>query len=553
MITSLSIKNYALIESLNISFSAGYSVITGETGAGKSIILGALGLLLGQRADAKAIKAGATKCVVEASFAVESLPVHNFFTENDIDYDATECILRREVTEAGKSRAFINDTPVSLAKLKELVPQLIDIHSQHQNLLLGQEHFLLNTLDALANNEQERNDYTTLFRTWSAAKRELDKLRQQSAKDKEDTDYLRFQLTQLEEAGLKAGEQADLEAEQDLLSHTEDIKSVLYATSSYLSNDQAAPADELKSLARTLSNIEKVFPPATELSERLHSLSIELSDIADEVENALDEIDFDPKRLAFVEERLNTIYSLERKHGVDSVEELLMLIDKIAEQLDQIENIDAHISRQEKLVKEQWTALTTAGEALTQTRQKAGQKLTSELKQRLQHLGMPSVSIEVSLTSREAPETTGMDWARLLFSANKNVPLREVSDIASGGEIARLMLSLKAILAGSKQLPTIVFDEIDTGVSGTMAEKMALLMEEMSATCQVICITHLPQIAARGTTHYRVFKQEDAQGTTTGIAQLSNEERIHEIANMLSGEELTEAAINNAKTLLKLS
>lgn len=553
MITSLSIKNYALIESLNISFSAGYSVITGETGAGKSIILGALGLLLGQRADAKAIKTGATKCVVEATFAVESLPVHDFFTENDIDYDATECILRREVTEAGKSRAFINDTPVSLAKLKELVPQLIDIHSQHQNLLLGQEHFLLNTLDALANNEQERNDYTTLFRTWSAAKRELDKLRQQSAKDKEDTDYLRFQLTQLEEAGLKAGEQADLEAEQDLLSHTEDIKSVLYATSSYLSNDQAAPADELKSLARTLSNIEKVFPPATELSERLHSLSIELSDIADEVENALDEIDFDPKRLAFVEERLNTIYSLERKHGVDSVEELLMLIDKIAEQLDQIENIDAHISKQEKLVKELWKALTTAGEALTKTRQKAGQKLTSELKQRLQHLGMPSVSIEVSLTSREAPETTGMDWARLLFSANKNVPLREVSDIASGGEIARLMLSLKAILAGSKQLPTIVFDEIDTGVSGTMAEKMALLMEEMSATCQVICITHLPQIAARGTTHYRVFKQEDAQGTTTSIAQLSNEERIHEIANMLSGEELTDAAINNAKTLLKLS
>lgn len=553
MITSLSIKNYALIESLNISFSAGYSVITGETGAGKSIILGALGLLLGQRADAKAIKTGATKCVVEATFAVESLPVHDFFTENDIDYDATECILRREVTEAGKSRAFINDTPVSLAKLKELVPQLIDIHSQHQNLLLGQEHFLLNTLDALANNEQERNDYTTLFRTWSTAKRELDKLRQQSAKDKEDTDYLRFQLTQLEEAGLKAGEQADLEAEQDLLSHTEDIKSVLYATSSYLSNDQAAPADEFKSLARSLSNIEKVFPPATELSERLHSLSIELSDIADEVENALDEVDFDPKRLAFVEERLDTIYSLERKHGVDSVEELLALIDKIAEQLDQIENIDAHISKQEKLVKEQWKALTIAGEALTKTRQKAGQKLTSELKQRLQHLGMPSVSIEVSLTPREAPEATGMDWARLLFSANKNVPLREVSDIASGGEIARLMLSLKTILAGSKQLPTIVFDEIDTGVSGTMAEKMALLMEEMSATCQVICITHLPQIAARGTTHYRVFKQEDARGTTTSIAQLSNEERIHEIANMLSGEELTDAAINNAKTLLKLS
>lgn len=553
MITSLRIKNYALIESLNISFSAGFSVITGETGAGKSIILGALGLLLGQRADAKAIKAGATKCVVEATFSVERLPVHDFFTENDIDYDATECILRREVTAAGKSRAFINDTPVSLTKLKELVPQLIDIHSQHQNLLLGQEHFLLNTLDALAHNEKERTDYLSAFRTWNTAKRELDKLRQQSVKDKADTDYLRFQLTQLEEARLKAGEQAELEAEQDLLSHAEDIKSVLYEASSYLSNEDSAPADELKALGRSLSNIEKVFPPASELSERLHSLSIELSDIADELENALDEVDFDPKRLAFVEERLDTIYSLERKHGVESVEELLQLIDQFAEQLDQIENIDTHISKQEKLVAQLWDALTQAGKTLTATRQKAGHKLATELKQRLQHLGMPSVAIEIDLSPREAPEIAGMDMARLLFSANKNVPLREVAEIASGGEIARLMLSLKTILAGSKQLPTIVFDEIDTGVSGTMAEKMAILMDEMSATCQVLCITHLPQIAARGTAHYRVFKQEDAQGTTTGIAQLSNEERIHEIANMLSGEELTDAAINNAKALLKFA
>lgn len=552
MISSLRIRNYALIDTLDIEFAEGFSVITGETGAGKSIILGALGLLLGQRADAKAIKTGETKCVVEASFDIEALALEPFFTENDIDYDARECLLRREVTTAGKSRAFINDTPVALGKLKELVSRLIDIHSQHQNLLLGQENFVLDTLDALAKNDKERETFQKNYLQYSEARRDLEALREQAEKDRSDTDYLHFQWKQLREAALDAEEQEALEAEQETLSHAEEIKSVLFQANAYLSQEEHTPAQELKSMSRQLGGIAKVYPRAEELAERLESVAIELADLNNELEDAIESIEFDPERMTFIDDRLDTIYSLEKKHGVDSVAELLEVQARLEEQLDQIENIDEHLAKKEQEVKALQKEMLTAARALTVLRRKAAETLGAELVKRLQTLGMPSVQIAVSLEEKKTADATGLDKVSFQFSANKNVPLREVAEIASGGEIARLMLSLKTIIAGSKHLPTIVFDEIDTGVSGTIAEKMALLMQEMGTTCQVLCITHLPQIAARGTRHYRVFKEESKAGTSTHIICLSQEERIREIANMLSGAELTEAAINNAKALLKL-
>lgn len=552
MITSLRIRNYALIDTLDIEFASGFSVITGETGAGKSIVLGALGLLLGQRADAKAIKVGATKCVVEAVFNIEGLDVAAFFSHNDIDYDRKECLLRREVTAAGKSRAFINDTPVALSQLKELVPQLIDIHSQHQNLLLGQEYFVLETLDALAHNATERSDYAQAYVTWHAEHKKLVALRAQAEKEKEDTDYLRFQLSQLEEANLEPEEQEALEQEQDRLAHAEEIKTALYAANAYLSKEELQPAQELKNMARTLHKVASVFPLAGELAGRLESVAIELADLGSELEEAVSSVEFDPDRMAYVDERLGTLYTLQKRHKVESVAALIDLMEQLSTQLDEIENIDTYLEKQVSLVAACEQKLHAKGATLTATRVAAAEQLSAALQERLQPLGMPSVQIAIHLVAREQADLSGMDTAQFLFSANKNVPLREVSSIASGGEIARLMLSLKTIVAGSKQLPTIVFDEIDTGVSGTMAEKMALLMQEMAKSCQVLCITHLPQIAALGAQHYRVFKEEGETGTTTHIIRLTDEERIREIANMLSGEQLTDAAINNAKSLLHL-
>lgn len=552
MIASLRIRNYALIATLDIDFSDGFSVITGETGAGKSILLGALGLLLGQRADAKAIKSGATKCIVEACFHTQGLPLEAFFTENDIDYDPAECLLRREVSVTGKSRAFINDTPVSLTLLKELAPQLIDIHSQHQNLLLGQEDFILDTLDALAGSPTEKEQYVALYHAWHTAEKQLAALRQRAAQDKEDTDYLNFQLAQLEEAQLQANEQEELEIERQQLAHAEEISSALYEANAYLSQEEAQPTQELKRAARSLARIAPVFSSAHDLSERLESVAIELADLNSELDNALAQVYFNPERLAEVDERLSLIYSLQKKHKVDDVPALLTLLDSLAEQIQQIENIDEHIEKQAHLVAQHQEALLAAGQALTAVRTTAANRLSEALKERLQSLGMPSVSIDLQLTPREQPDSKGLDTAHFLFSANKNVPLREVSEIASGGEIARLMLALKTTIARSKQLPTIIFDEIDTGVSGTMAEKMAVQMREMGTSCQVLCITHLPQIAALGKKHYRVFKTETETGTSSQIVPLTNEERIKEVAHMLSGEQLTEAAINNAKSLLQI-
>ena len=552
MLQNLHITHYALIDLLDIDFSNGYSVITGETGAGKSIILGALGLLLGQRADAKAIKNGATKCCVEGTFDIKGLQLDEIFAANDIDFDGSECIVRREVTTAGKSRAFVNDTPVSLTQLKSITSRIIDIHSQHQNLLMGQEHFLLDTLDTIGHNDKQKEAYAEVYKKWNHARKELEELKEQAEKDRSDLDYMQFQLQQIDDAHLEENEQESLEQESETLSHAEEIKSALYQASASLTNDEQNPISTLKSDIQQLQSISEVFSAAEGLAERMESVRIELKDIADELEQSLDHVDFDPERLAYVDERLSEIYSLQKKHHVNSIEELLAIADELRQKIDKIENIDDHIAQKEEEVNRLYTKILEKGKALTTNRRKAGDEMAKELLDTLQSLGMPGTRLHFDITERQHPDSSGLDNVCFLFSANKNMPEQDVAQIASGGEIARLMLSLKALISKHRNLPTIIFDEIDTGVSGTIAEKMANVMLQMAENCQVLCITHLPQIAALGKKHYRVYKAETADGTSSHISLLSTEERIREIANMLSGAEMTEAAINNAKSLLKL-
>lgn len=553
MLTHLYISNYALIEELDIDFHDGFSVITGETGAGKSIILGALGLLLGKRADAQAIKNGEKKCSIEASFDIRALNLKSFFADNDIDNDDTECILRREVINTGKSRAFINDTPVSLTQLKELGTYLIDIHSQHQNLLMNQEDFLLDIVDTIAGNQSLRETYLHTFEAWKRAQTLLLELQARAEKDQANQDYLKFQIQQFQEANLSEGEQEELEQEASTLNHAEDIKQALFAACAPLVSEELRLLEELKNGTQKLESISAVYPQAQEMAERLNSAYIELEDLSSELEKVQMEIEFDPIRQNFVEERLNTIYSLEQKHKVSTIAELLQIYDDLQKRLNEIENIDETLKEKEKEVEQQLGALAKSAKALTKSRETAAKTIAKSLIEQLQTLGMPHVKLEFSLTPKSSFDRNGSDTISLLFSANKNRPLQDVAAIASGGEIARLMLSLKALIAKSKALPTIIFDEIDTGVSGTMAEKMALTMQQIADNCQVLCITHLPQIAALGAHHYRVYKVEGDDKTTSHISLLSQEERIKEIANMLTGSEMTEAAINNAKSLLRIN
>lgn len=553
MLTHLYITNYALIEELDIDFHGGFSVITGETGAGKSIILGALGLLLGKRADAQAIKNGEKKCSIEASFDIRALNLKSFFADNDIDNDDTECILRREVINTGKSRAFINDTPVSLTQLKELGTYLIDIHSQHQNLLMNQEDFLLDIVDTIAGNQSLRETYLHTFEAWKRAKTLLLELQARAEKDQANQDYLKFQIQQFQEANLSEGEQEELEQEASTLNHAEDIKQALFAACAPLVSEELRLLEELKNGTQKLESISAVYPQAQEMAERLNSAYIELEDLSSELEKVQMEIEFDPIRQNFVEERLNTIYSLEQKHKVSTIAELLQIYDDLQKRLNEIENIDETLKEKEKEVEQQLGALAKSAKALTKSRETAAKTIAKSLIEQLQTLGMPHVKLEFSLTPKSSFDRNGSDTISLLFSANKNRPLQDVAAIASGGEIARLMLSLKALIAKSKALPTIIFDEIDTGVSGTMAEKMALTMQQIADNCQVLCITHLPQIAALGAHHYRVYKVEGDDKTTSHISLLSQDERIKEIANMLTGSEMTEAAINNAKSLLRIN
>ena len=550
MLRSLYIQNYALIEKLDISFGAGFSVITGETGAGKSIILGAIGLLLGQRAEVKAIRQGASKCVIEARFDISAYGMEPFFEDNELEYEE-ECILRREVYASGKSRAFINDTPASLVQMKELGEQLIDVHSQHQNLLLNKEGFQLNVLDILSHNDEQLSAYQSLYREWKQAQQELADLIARAEQNKADEDYIRFQLEQLEEANLSAGEQEELEQETDMLSHAEEIKAGLFRVGQLLTSDEGGLLAGLKESLNTMLGLQKVYSPATELAERLESTYIELKDVSQEVSSQEEDVEFNPDRLEEVNDRLNLIYTLQQKHRATTVEELLTLAEEYAAKLAAITSYDERIGELTTLCDTLYNKVRKQAAVLTKARTGAAREVEKQMASRLVPLGMPNVRFQVEMGIRKEPGVHGEDTVNFLFSANKNGSLQNISSVASGGEIARVMLSIKAMIAGAVKLPTIVFDEIDTGVSGEIADRMADIMQEMGEQDrQVISITHLPQIAARGCAHYKVYKQDNETETNSHIRRLADEERVEEIAHMLSGATLTEAALNNAEALL---
>lgn len=554
MIRRLHIENYALIEHLDIEFPPGFSVITGETGAGKSIIIGAIGLLLGQRADSKAMKPGANRCVIESTFDLSAYQLDSFFSENDFDFDGAECIIRRELTASGKSRAFINDTPASLAQLKEIGEQLIDVHSQHKNLLLGKEDFQLNILDIVANHQTLLDEYRDAYKAYKASVRELESVQEEAKRSREDEDYLRFQVEQLANENLQEDEQAELEAEQETLEHAEDIKSALYTAANLLqsSTDGADALSLLKQGLSALRSISSVYVTANELAERLDSCYIELKDVAEELEGNAEDVEYNPQRLEQVNERLNTIYTLQKKHGVDTVGELLALQEELEEKLMRITHSDEMLEELRQKVDAQHKQCLQLAEQLSKERQRVAKQVEQEMQERLLPLGMPNVQFKCSVIVHPSELTpTGYDQVQFLFNANKSGDLKPVSQIASGGEIARVMLSLKALIAGAVKLPTIIFDEIDTGVSGSIAEKMARIMQEMGQhERQVISITHLPQIAAMGAHHYKVYKEDTEDATLSHIVPLTAEQRVEEIAHMLSGEKLTQAALDNARSLL---
>lgn len=552
MLKHLYIKNYALIDVLDIDFATGFSVITGETGAGKSIILGAIGLLLGQRADSKAVKTNTQKCTIEARFDISRYGLKAWFEDNDLDCDEDECIIRRELTAAGKSRAFINDTPTSLQLMRELGEMLVDVHSQHQNLLLQKEDFQVNVLDIIADNGKQKEAYSKAFAAYRKAENDLKAMREQISQTRENEEFMRFQLNELANADLKEDEQEALEQEQEAATHTEDIKTILFETNTILNDENSGALAALYLANQKLESAARLYPAIKDLAERMSSSFIELKDIAQETEAVAEDIDFNPERLAFINERLDTIYSLQRKFHKNTIAELIEEQRNLQEAIDNIDNSDTALADLEAATEKALLDAKAKADKLTETRQKTTAKVEKAIRGSLEALGMPNVEFKIEITKDEL-SAKGQDRVAFLFSANKGMAPRPVAQVASGGEIARLMLSLKALISGAVKLPTIIFDEIDTGVSGRVAEKMADIMRQMgNADRQVISITHLPQIAALGTHHYKVEKHDTQEGTTSVMRQLADDERINEIAQMLSGSDITEAARTNAKALLKM-
>lgn len=550
MIKKLSVSNYTLIDELHIDFSAGFSVITGETGAGKSIILGALSLILGQRADLKSLRRSDEKAVIEGVFDIASYHLRDFFDENELDYDEGECILRREILPSGKSRAFINDTPVSLAQLKTLGEQLIDIHSQHQNMLLADSRFQLRVVDTMAGDAALLADYREHYRRWRERLQAYTRLQEENRSGREEEDYLRYQLAQLDEAHLQEGEQEELEAELQTLQHAEEIKNELAVLQEFLHAEETGVVSLLNATLSRMRALSRLYPEVDEWAGRLESDYIDLKDIASTVDRSQENLNMDPERLTWVENRLDTYYSLQQKHRLASAAELLALRDSFAERLARIENYDEELAALKHEVDEAESQVRNLAERLTRVRKQSGADISHTLTERVKPLGMPHLQFEIEVSPRPQFDETGGDAIRFLFSANKNQPLQPVSEVASGGEISRLMLSLKALVAHAMALPTIVFDEVDTGVSGEIADKMARIMRDMSRCMQVISITHLPQVAAWGQTHYRVYKIDTATATATHLVRLTDSERVEEIARMLSGSSLTAAALDNARELL---
>lgn len=540
-----------MIDELHIRFDEGFSVVTGETGAGKSIILGALGLVLGQRADSKSIQSGADKCVVEAVFDVSAYQLEDFFLSHDLEYDAKNCILRRELMSSGKSRAFINDTPAPLSVLKALGDRLIDVHSQHQNLLLVDTQFQMNVVDIMAKTEPLLVAYRREYDRYQSVVRQLDELEALATKNRQDEDYLRFQVEELRAAQLTAGEQEELEAELETLSHTEEIKSALYKVTDNLIGEERGVVQQLKEALHDVEALEAYFPKAKDFADRLRSAWTDMADLASETDVLKEDVEFDPNRLEWVNERLNTIYSLQQKHRVPSVEELLAIQQQLTTQLSAIDLFDEQMETLTKQRETIYEALMVQAGALTARRHEAATEIEQQLVDRMVLLGIPNTRFGIELWPKEKPSADGMDEVCFLFSANKNETLKPVAQTASGGEISRLMLCIKAMIAGFAALPAIIFDEIDTGVSGEIADKMADIMQDLGQKMQVITITHLPQIAAKGRAHYFVYKEDTAERTLTRIRLLTTGERVNEVARMLSGASLTDAAVANARALLQ--
>jgi DNA repair protein RecN len=550
MLKSLYIQNFVLIDNLDILFDNGFSVISGETGAGKSIILGALSLVLGQRSDSKSIKQGMDKCVIEATFDISEYNLKEYFETNELEFDSEACIFRRELFASGKSRAFLNDSPVSLAIIKDLGAHLIDIHSQHQNLLLGDTAFQLRVIDIMADNKPLLQEYHTSYTAYTKQKKELKDLKEKAVQVKQEEDYIRFQSEQLSEAKLIEDEQDSLEQEQEILSHAEEIKSALYKISNLLNGEDGGALPLLKEALAQSSSLTRYYNKAKEIEERLRSAYIDLNDLAGETDSQKEEVEFNPERMEWVNDRLNTIYTLEQKHHVDSVKELIAIQEEYQRQLQDIDSFDEQIADMENVLKKSYTELVGKAEVIRKQRKKAALEVDKALIATVSQLGMPNARFKVEFTDKKEPDANGMDDVRFMFSANKSGDLQPVEQTASGGEISRLMLCLKAMIAGSTALPSIIFDEVDTGVSGDIADKMGEIMRELGAKMQVLTITHLPQIAAKGNEHYFVYKEDLEEQTVTHLRKLTNDERVTEIARMLSGATLTDASIANAKDLL---
>ena len=550
MLSKLSISNYALIDHLEVDFNEGLTIITGETGAGKSIIMGALSLILGERADTKSIRNKSKKSVVEATFNISKFDLKHFFDENDLEYFEEECILRKEFSDNGRSRAFVNDSPVSLSLMKELTSYLIDIHSQHSNMLVSKPAYQLGILDSLANNKALLEEYKVKFGHYKCVKTELDKSRSNLSRNKEEEDYLRFQLNQLVELKLEKGEDIELEALQKKLTNITEIKENLWQAQMLLDGEENSILDNLKTSAKSMSVAAENLNEAEELASRLDSAVIELKDVAMAVSALQEGLEFNPDELERVNDRLNAIYALESKHGVRSVDDLIDLQGEYELRLNAIDNSEDNIKRLESEEKKAYSEAKSTAEKLTLSRKRIAEEFAKDLKIISLPLGLNNMEFKVLFEGQELA-SSGADVVKYMVAFNKNQELMPVEMTASGGELSRLMLSIKTIVAKSMNLPTIIFDEVDTGVSGEVAEKIGAMMSELSNNIQVIAITHLPQVAAQGDNHYKVYKTDVDDSTVTSLKVLDDELRVRELAAMLSGSQISQSAIDNAKTLLK--
>jgi DNA repair protein RecN (Recombination protein N) len=551
MLKQLSVKNYILIDELDIRLDKGLGIITGETGAGKSIILGALGLMLGQRADVGELLDKKKKCIIEGVFDVRAYQMNAFFEEKELDY-SEECTIRREINPEGKSRAFVNDTPVNLTTLKELSSRLVDVHSQHESLLLGNRSFQLNVLDAYAGNTDLLKAYKSSYTSWKQAEKQYVGLLEEEAKSKSDFDYLNFQYSEISALKLKAGEQAALETEQQKLEHGEEIVEQLNRSVIIIRDGDENVVAQLSVVHQLLNGLKKYDEQFALQSDRLQSVLIELKDIHSELEDAIEKLQLDPKRLEEINERLSFIYNLQKKHRLNTIEELLQFEEELSQKLQRINSFEDEINRLKKELDDKKSKLVKSGIALTLARKKAIPALEKEVTTQLSELAMPHAMLRIALIeeSVDAFSVDGMEKIQFLFSANKGGDFKELAKVASGGEMSRLMLCIKSIMARLTAMPTVIFDEIDTGISGETAARVGAILKQMAKDHQVLAITHLPQIASKGNTHFLVYKEVKKSTTRSQLRILNEEERLNEIARMLSGEVLTDAALDNARVLL---